>query len=59
MTPRLPQSIPVVAGATGLVLLVMMIVMESEPGALPLVLLLVAALGAAHGRWRRRARRGR
>jgi hypothetical protein len=59
MAPKLQRSLCAVLGAIGLALLVMMIVMESEPGALPLALLLVAALGEAHGRWRGRARRQR
>jgi hypothetical protein len=55
MEPKTHKLVSVAIGAVGLVLLVMMITVESEPGALPLGLLLFAAVGYITGRMRERS----
>ena len=55
MSPRLQRRVSAGIGAIGLVLLVMMVTVESEPGALPLALLLIAAVGYVTGRMRERS----
>lgn len=55
MTPRTQKLVSLALGAVGLVLLVMMITFESEPGAIPLALLSVAAVGYITGLMRERA----
>jgi hypothetical protein len=53
--PRNPFGSTMGIGAVGLVLLVMMVAVESEPGAIPLALLLIAAVGYITGRMRERS----
>ncbi len=45
--------------AVGLALLVMMILVEDEPGAIPLALLLIGAVGYAYCKARERTTRGK
>ena len=52
MHPRTQKILSLVTGGVGLALLVMMVTVESEPGALPLVVLLIAAVGYITGRMR-------
>jgi hypothetical protein len=54
MEPKTQKVASLAIGAVGLVLLVTMITVESEPGALPLALLLFAAVGYTTGRMRER-----
>ena len=55
MQPKTQKLVSLVIGAVGLLLLVMMITVESEPGAIPLALLLIAAVGYITGRMRDRS----
>ena len=55
MEPKTQKVMSLAIGAVGLVLLVMMITVESEPGALPLALLIIAAAGYISGRMRERS----
>lgn len=54
MTPKTQRLVSMGTGAVGLALLVMMIATEGEPGALPLALTLLGAIGYASGRVRAR-----
>lgn len=55
MKPKTQKVVSLAIGAVGLILLVMMITIESELGALPLALLLIAAVGYITGRMRERS----
>jgi len=57
MKPKVQKIVAATVGAIGLALMVMMITTESEPGLIPLVLVLVGAIGyvTAHVRQRLRA----
>ena len=55
MTPKLQKKVAAVIGAVGLALLVMMITTEGEPGAIPLGLILIAAIVYGTGRMRERS----
>ena len=57
MTPKVQKTVSAVIGAIGLALLVMMITIEGEPGALPLGLILIGAIGYGTGRMRERSSR--
>jgi hypothetical protein len=59
MEPRTQKVVSLAIGAVGLVLLIMMITVEGEPGALPLALLLIAAVGYITGRMREGYSKGR
>jgi hypothetical protein len=59
MESKTQKVVSLAIGAVALVLLVMMITVESEPGALPLALLLIAAVGYITGRMRERSPRVR
>ena len=52
MQPKIQKTISAVIGAIGLALLVMMITTEGEPGAIPLALILLSAIGYFTGRMR-------
>lgn len=54
MKPRTQKVASLIIGAVGFVLLVMMVTVEGEPGALPLALLLIAAVGYITGQMRSR-----
>ena len=58
MTPRTQRTVSVWIGAVGLALVVMMITMEGELGALPLGLILLGTVGYVTGRMRGRSSRG-
>jgi hypothetical protein len=62
MPTRVQKIISAAVGLTGLALMAMMIAMESEPGLIPLVLVLAGAIGYAvaqlHGKRRRKGERG-
>lgn len=55
MTPKVQKAVSAAIGVIGLALLVMMVTVESEPGAIPLALLLIAAIGYVTGRRRERS----
>ena len=55
MQPKVQKTVSAVLGAIGLALLVMMITTEGEPGALPLGLILIGAIGYITGRMRERS----
>jgi preprotein translocase subunit Sss1 len=55
MEPKTQKVVSLAIGGVGFVLLVMMITVESEPGAFPLALLLIAAVGYITGRRRERS----
>lgn len=55
MQPKTQKTVSVVLGVLGLGLLVMMITVEGEPGAIPLALLLIAAVGYVTGRRREKS----
>ena len=57
MQPKVQKTVSAVIGAIGLALLVMMITTEGEPGALPLGLILIGAIGYVTGRMRERSTR--
>ena len=57
MTPRTQRTVSVWIGAVGLALVVMMITMEGELGALPLGLILLGTVGYVMGRMRGRSSR--
>ena len=57
MTPRTQRIVSVWIGAAGLALVVMMITMEGELGALPLGLILLGTVGYVTGRMRGRSSR--
>jgi len=57
MTPKVQKTVSAVIGVIGLALLVMMITTEGEPGALPLGLILIGAIGYGTGRMRERSSR--
>ena len=57
MTPKVQKTVSAVIGVIGLALLVMMITTEGEPGALPLGLILIGAIGYITGRMRERSAR--
>lgn len=57
MKPKTLQVVSLALGALGLALLSMMIIVEGEPGALPLTLILIAAVGYVTGRMRERSSR--
>lgn len=54
MTPKMQRDVSAGVAGVGLVLLVLMVTTEGEPGALPLGLLLLGILGYVGGRWRER-----
>jgi hypothetical protein len=55
MSPKFQKKLSAVIGAIGIVLLVMMVTVEDEPGAIPLAMLLIAAVGYLSGRIRERS----
>ena len=55
MKARVQRNLSALIGANGLVLVVMMITTEGEPGALPLGLILIGAVGYATGRMREKS----
>ena len=55
MTPKVQKRVAAVIGVIGLALLVMMITTEGEPGAIPLGLILIAAIVYGTGRMRDRS----
>jgi hypothetical protein len=57
MTPKIQRTVSVWIGAVGLALVVMMITMEGELGALPLGLILLGTIGYVTGRMRDRSPR--
>ena len=57
MQPKVQKTVSAIIGAIGLALLVMMITTEGEPGALPLGLILIGAIGYVTGRMRERSSR--
>ena len=57
MKPKVQKTVSAVIGVIGLALLVMMITTEGEPGALPLGLILIGAIGYVTGRMRERSSR--
>ena len=57
MQPKFLKSVSAAIGAVGLALLVLMVTTEGEPGALPLALLLLSAIGYVTGRMRERSSR--
>jgi hypothetical protein len=59
MSPKVQKMASTVIGIVGLALVAMMVVVEDEPGALPLALLLIGVIGYITGRWRERASRAR
>ena len=59
MQPKVQKRASAVIGAIGLALLVMMVTVESEPGAIPLALLLIAGIGYFTGVLRERSARPR
>ena len=56
MTPKTQKIASLAVAALGLALLVMMVATEDEPGALPLGLVLLGAIGYGGARWRARRR---
>lgn len=57
MSPKAQKILSTAIGTIGLALLIMMITTEGEPGAIPLALLLIGAVGHVSGRMRQRAPR--
>lgn len=57
MTPRTQRRVSLCIGAVGLALVVMMITVEGELGALPLALILLGTAGYMIGRMRERSSR--
>ena len=57
MTPKVQKTVSAAIGAIGLALMIMMITTEGEPGALPLGLILIGAIGYVTGRMRERSPR--
>ena len=57
MKPKVQKTVSAAVGVIGLALLVMMITTEGEPGALPLGLILIGAIGYVTGRMRERSSR--
>jgi preprotein translocase subunit Sss1 len=55
MKARVQRNVSALIGAIGLVLVVMMITTEGEPGALPLGLILIGAVGYVTGRMREKS----
>jgi preprotein translocase subunit Sss1 len=55
MKARVQRNVSALIGAIGLVLVVMMITTEGEPGALPLGLILIGAVGYVAGRMREKS----
>ncbi len=55
MKPKVQKTVSLAVGVIGLALLIMMITMEGEPGAIPLALLLISAIGYMTGRMRERS----
>ena len=55
MKANVQKALSVVVAAIGLALLVMMVVVEGEPGASPLALILAGVVGYASGRRRGRS----
>lgn len=56
MTPKTQKTASLAVAALGLALLAMMVATEGEPGALPLGLVLLGAIGYGGARWRARRR---
>ncbi len=52
MKPKVQKTVSLAVGVIGLALLIMMITTEGEPGAIPLALLLISAIGYMTGRMR-------
>ncbi|MDH7943354.1 hypothetical protein QGM61_05940 [Pseudohongiella sp. SYSU M77423] len=52
MHPKIQKNASIIVGVIGFVLLVLMVTVESEPGAIPLALLLVSVIGYVSGRKR-------
>lgn len=57
MKPKVQKNASTVVGAIGLALLAMMVTTEGEPGAIPLALVLLGAVGYITGRMRERSSR--
>ena len=57
MQPKVQKTVSAAIGVIGLALLVMMVTTEGEPGALPLGLTLIGAVGYITGRMRERSSR--
>ena len=57
MQPKVQKIVSAAIGVIGLAFLVMMITTEGEPGALPLGLILIGAVGYITGRMRERSSR--
>lgn len=57
MQPKMQKTVSLAVGAIGLALVVFMITVEGELGALPLALLLISAIGYATGSLRERSMR--
>ena len=55
MKARVQRNVSALIAAIGLVLVVMMITTEGEPGALPLGLILIGAVGYVTGRMREKS----
>ena len=55
MKARVQRNVSALIAAIGLVLAVMMITTEGEPGALPLGLILIGAVGYVTGRMREKS----
>lgn len=55
MTPKTLKTVSLVVAALGLALVVIMVTTEGEPGALPLGLVVLGAIGHGAARWRARA----
>jgi preprotein translocase subunit Sss1 len=55
MKARVQRNVSALIGAIGLALVVMMIATEGEPGALPLGLILIGAVGYVTGRMREKS----
>lgn len=53
MTPKAQRTVSLGIGGLGLALLIMMVTTEGEPGALPLGLILLGAIGYVTGRMRK------
>lgn len=57
MTPNTQKTASLIVAAIGLALVAMMVITEGEPGALPLGLVLLGAIGYGSARLRGRAAR--
>lgn len=57
MDARTQQIASAIVGGIGVALLIMMVIVEDEPGALPLLLVLLGAGGYIHARMRQKSGR--